>query len=104
MLKKIWNDDCGALLSAEWVFLATIMVIGLVAGMVQVRNAVTGELAEIAGAVSALDQSYGYSGLTSGTNNCCFVAGTAVDDNFDPRILASTVLVAPFNIDNNICE
>ncbi len=63
MLKSIWNDDGGALLSAEWVFMATIIVIGLVTGLVQVRNAVVGELAEVAGAVSGLDQTYGYVGL-----------------------------------------
>ena len=39
LLARLWRDDRGALLAAEWVFLGTILVIGLIPGMVAVRNA-----------------------------------------------------------------
>ncbi len=103
MLQKIWNDDRGALLSAEWVFLATIIVIGLIAGMVQIRNAIVGEMAEIAGAISALDQSYGFTGLTAGNNNCCFVSGTYASDAVDFRQLFGNPALS-WDVDNDICE
>lgn len=37
-LAKLWNDDAGAVLATEWVFMATILVIGIIPGMVAVRN------------------------------------------------------------------
>jgi hypothetical protein len=32
MIKTLWNDDRGALIATEWLFVATIIVIGLVVG------------------------------------------------------------------------
>jgi len=39
LLRKVWRDDEGALLATEWVFMATILVIGVIPGMVAVRDA-----------------------------------------------------------------
>ena len=44
MMSKLWKDEAGFLVSAELIFVATILVIGLVTGLVAVRNAVTSEL------------------------------------------------------------
>lgn len=71
LLRRLWNDDAGALLTAEWLFMATILVIGLVAGLVAIRNAVNNELEEMAGAIGALSQSYSFGGVTG----CCASSG-----------------------------
>ncbi len=63
MLRKLWNDDAGALIATEWLFIATIMVIGLVVGLVYVRNAVTAKLSEFAQAIMWINVSYQYPGL-----------------------------------------
>jgi hypothetical protein len=58
LILKLWKDDGGALIATEWVFVATILVIGTVVGLAAVRNAVASELTEFANAVMALNQGY----------------------------------------------
>jgi Flp pilus assembly pilin Flp len=65
LMLKLWNEDRGALLATEWVFVSTIMVIGVVAGLKSVQQAVVTELADLANAVGSLSQTYTFSG-TSG--------------------------------------
>lgn len=66
LLAKFWNDDCGALIATEFLFVATILVIGVVVGLVSVREAVNHELAELANAILALSQGY----VISGSSGC----------------------------------
>jgi len=80
MLKRLWNDEAGAIVSAEIVLVATILVIGMVVGLKSVRDAVVTELADIGQAIANIDQSYSYSGIdghASGT------AGSFFLDAFD---------------------
>ena len=30
LMRKLWRDDCGALISAEFLFVSTILVIGVI--------------------------------------------------------------------------
>jgi hypothetical protein len=71
MLNKIWNDEAGAIVSAEIVLVATILVIGMVVGLKSVRDAVVTELADVGQAISDLDQTYSYSSIDG------HIAGTA---------------------------
>lgn len=68
--KKLWSDDAGFIVSVELILIATITVIGLLAGLTAVRDGVVCELSDVAGAVQDLNQSYAYSALTghSATN------------------------------------
>ncbi len=80
MFKKLWNDEAGAIVSAEIMLVATILVIGMVVGLKSVRDAVLTELADVAQAIANVDQSYSYSGIdghSSGT------AGSFFFDAFD---------------------
>jgi Flp pilus assembly pilin Flp len=61
---RFWSDDDGAILAIEWLFLVTIIVIGLITGYVGVRDAVVAELTEMGNAVLALSQGYMFDGLT----------------------------------------
>jgi Flp pilus assembly pilin Flp len=65
IMRKLWNDERGALIATEWVFVSTIMVIGVVAGLKAVQQAVVTELEDMANAIGSLSQSYTFSG-TSG--------------------------------------
>lgn len=70
MMKKLWNDEVGALVSAEIVLVATILVIGMIVGLSSLRNSVVSELADVGAAIGDIDQSYSYSavaGHASGT-------------------------------------
>lgn len=67
MMKKLWNDDQGALIAMEFLFVATILVIGIIAGLSSVRSAVNVELSELANAILALSQGY----TIQGQVGCC---------------------------------
>ena len=65
LLKDLWNDECGVVLSAEVVMVGTLGVLGAVVGLNAASTAVDQELKEFAGAIRSLDQSYCYSGHQS---------------------------------------
>lgn len=64
MLNRLWNDEGGAIISAELVLVATILVIGMIVGLKSVRDAVVSELADVGQAISQINQSYRYGGVT----------------------------------------
>jgi Flp pilus assembly pilin Flp len=78
--RKLWDDDKGFVVSIELILISTIAVIGLVAGLTAVRDAVVSELSDVAGAVSDLNQSYSYNGTSSPTSS---TAGSNFADSTD---------------------
>jgi hypothetical protein len=60
---KLWNDDAGALIASEYLFVVTILVIGTIVGLATVREAINAELGEVANALLALSQGYTISGI-----------------------------------------
>ena len=54
MLLKFWNDDRGAIIASEYLFFSTILVIGIIVGLTNVRDAINAELSELANAFLAL--------------------------------------------------
>jgi Flp pilus assembly pilin Flp len=86
MLLKLWRDDAGALIATEWVFVVTILVIGLVVGLKTVQQAVLNELEEVATAIGAISQTYSY----GGASGCCsFVNGSAYIDEVNTWPIAT---------------
>lgn len=61
-LKKFWNDEAGFVVTVEMILVATVLVIGLVAGLTVLRDSVLSELSDTAQAFGAVDQSFGVSG------------------------------------------
>jgi hypothetical protein len=62
ILSNLWTDDCGALLATEWVIMATIIVLGIIPGLVAIRNGLLHELKDVSNATTSLDQSYEFTG------------------------------------------
>jgi Flp pilus assembly pilin Flp len=89
MLRALWKDEAGFVITSELLLIVTIMVIGLIVGMVVVRDAVVQELGDVAAAIGALDQSYQYNGTTSScVTQGAFTAGgqfTDITDVCDPQ-------------------
>jgi len=86
MLKRLWRDDSGAILSAELVLLMTVLVIGIVVGVKALGNSVTTELYDVAEAIGALDQSYAFGGTELQTNmgaQCAVTDGSSFADGID---------------------
>jgi hypothetical protein len=100
LLRKLWNDDGGALIATEWVFVATILVLGAITGLVAVRQAILSELTEFANAVMALNQSYSF----TGQSNCeSTTAGSeALDSNNSIPLFHTTPL--PSTVTQNPCD
>jgi Flp pilus assembly pilin Flp len=80
LFRKLWRDEAGFVVSTELVLIATIVVIGLVAGLSTVRDQVVTELADVADAISALDQSYSWGAITA---HCGSVSGSIFNDEED---------------------
>ena len=100
LMVKLWSDDAGALIASEWVFVATILVLGAITGLVAVRQAVIAELHDYANALVALNQSYSF----SGQSNCeSSTAGSQFIDLRDSIVVHSTAAV-PGGFDNRACD
>jgi Flp pilus assembly pilin Flp len=66
-LSGLWNDDQGALIAAEYLFVVTILVLGVIIGLSNLRSAINTELTELANAILALSQGY----TIGGSTECC---------------------------------
>lgn len=62
MFTKIWNDENGFVISAEIILVATILIIGLVAGLTSLRDGVIEEMADVGQSIGNADQSFSVSG------------------------------------------
>jgi Flp pilus assembly pilin Flp len=90
VILKLWDDDRGALIAVEWLFIATILVLGVIAGFVGVRNFVNSGLQEFSNAVGALNQSYSFAGQIG---CCAFTAGSsALDTVHTANIICTPVI------------
>ena len=65
-LRLFWADDAGAIIATEYLFVVTILVIGIIVGLTGLRDAEVTELTELGNALLALSQGYTISG-TSGS-------------------------------------
>lgn len=76
VLKTLWSDESGVILSAELVLVCTILVLGLLVGVVELQCAIVGELSDLASAFGNLNQSYNHSGFGSSKGANQFKART----------------------------
>jgi len=80
MFSALWSDEAGFVVSSELILIATLVVIGLIAGLTTIRDQVIGELADVASAVSSVNHDYSFSGITSHSGS---TAGTVFNDQLD---------------------
>ncbi len=77
MLQRFWNEEDGAIVSAEIMLVMSILVLGVIVGLKSVRDSVVTELADVAQALANVDQSVFYS-ATSGHH--AFTGGLFFND------------------------
>ena len=80
MFARFWNDNRGAIISAELATIMTVAVIGMTAGISSLRDSITGELADVGQAFSNLDQSFAVGGIRSPSSS---IGGMAFVDDRD---------------------
>jgi hypothetical protein len=60
--KKLWGDESGFIVSTDLLLISSILVIGLLVGLVSLRDQIVQELGDVAVAVGNLNQSYSFAG------------------------------------------
>src|SRR5437879_7648671 len=90
LIERLWKHDCCASRRSSDLFVATILVIGIIVGLSSVKNAVNAELTELANAILALSQGYTISGQTG---CCASTDGSAAIDT--PGLITGPTCVAP---------
>ena len=101
LMFRLWKDDAGALIATEWVFVATILVLGAITGLVAVRQAVLAELIDFANAVMSLNQSYSFNGM----ENCqSMTAGSSYHDDTDSILDHKNPPADPGVLDQEPCD
>ncbi len=90
VLSQLWRDDAGAIIATEYLFVVTILVIGIVVGLSNLQVAITTELTELGNAILALSQGYSISGQMGNG------AGTDGSQAIDfPQTMPGPVMVPP---------
>lgn len=77
---RFWREEHGAIVSAEIMLVATILVIGVIVGLSALRDSVVTELADVAQAIANVSQSYSYSGVSG---HHAFSGGGSFNDKTD---------------------
>lgn len=80
LLKQLWSDEAGLVVSAELVFVTSILSIGMIVGISAARDGVTSELADIGDAVTEYNQGYSVSAIRG---HGAAISGSAYNDNRD---------------------
>ena len=75
MMRTLWHDEAGFVLSAELVLVLTLGVLSMVVGLNAVAKAINQELFDLASAFGAISQSYFVTGFVNVHGN----AGWAVN-------------------------
>lgn len=65
MLTQLYRDENGVILSAEIVLVGTILVVGMLVGLVELQCSVVDELNDVGEAIGSMNQSYAISGVAS---------------------------------------
>lgn len=79
-LAELARDERGFIISMELILIMTILVIGLIAGLTALRDAVVSELSDVARSIQETNQSYETGGTSSPSAS---QAGSAFSDRSD---------------------
>jgi hypothetical protein len=71
----------GFVVTGELLLITVILTIGLIVGLVNVRDAANAELSDVAEAFGALDQSYQINGIQNSQNSAAIAFQSWSDDN-----------------------
>lgn len=90
-LCRFVSSEDGFLLSTEGVLVGTVAVIGMLVGLVAVRDSVILELQDFGSAIGAMSQDYVYAGVTDAQGST--VEGSTYDDLTDGTADDATINV-----------
>lgn len=56
---RLWQDECGAILTAEYLLLGALVVMGVSSGLASLRDGANAELENMGGAIRSIREQYG---------------------------------------------
>lgn len=81
MIRKV-KSQAGFIVTIELLVLAAVLVLGLIVGMVSLRDSVLAELADLSESIGNLNQGYMILGVQNVAGTAA-TAGSSYEDNFD---------------------
>jgi Flp pilus assembly pilin Flp len=102
LMQRLWDDDCGAIISVEWILIVAILIFGLIPGLVALRNSIDASMATIGNILMTIIPNFTFSGFAIGNGgaNIASVGGFSYTPT-TTNILTS-VQIAPTIIANNL--
>ena len=99
MLRRLWSDDRGAVLSTELVLIIGIVIFGIIPGLVALRNSLNAALGTIGNVITTIVPSFTFSGFAigraSGGGTIAQVQGYELDPTTTNRLTASQTTPIP---------
>jgi len=92
ILRALWRDQAGFILSAELVLILTVGVLAMVVGVHAIAKSVNHELVDVAQSFGAFNQSFHFNGF-KGCKAC--VSGSAFEDGEDKCDCATLIHTPP---------
>lgn len=92
LLKQLWRDEFGLVLSAEAVCIGTVGVLGAITGLSMMATAVNEEMQDMSFALRSLDQSYVVSSrrtLGAQTARSCYVQNDVNESLAELQLLSN---------------
>src|SRR6478609_1744686 len=80
LVKTLWNDEAGFIVSAELVLVSTIAVLAMVVGLSEVAINVNNELEDVGSAFGSINQTFCFQGIKGCQG---YVGGSEFRDNID---------------------
>jgi hypothetical protein len=97
LMSKLWQDEAGVIVSSEIILILMLLVFGMIAGLVSLRDQATQELADTGTMIGTLNQSYAFTGNTNTVEGSTANAETPAsafadtqDNNDTPTAAAAT--------------
>jgi len=83
--KRLWLDERAVVVSMDLLLISTILALGLIVGLVSLRDQIVQEFGDMAAAVGNLNQSYSFAAVTVAdpVNGDSWVAGSSFIDQAD---------------------
>ncbi len=101
MLAKLWNDDGGAVITAEWVLVATVLIIGVLTGFIVIRQVVIARALDLASQAQGGGLSYSFSGQA----NCeAATFGSAFLMSSDTSMVVQSTAAVPGGVSAHACD
>jgi hypothetical protein len=79
-MSQLWKDEAAFVVSADLVLVSSILVLGLLVGLVSLRDQIVQEFGDVGAAIAVLQQSYSWAGVEGHTAS---VGGSVWTDTTD---------------------